>query len=1566
MAQNVDFFLNLNTAQAQQLLSSLYQKGNSLFGKKGYDLNLNSQGFEKSLQNASNRILSFTSTLTVFQSVGQAMRKLTTDALQVETSIAQIQSILGLTTSKLDSFTSSIFDMANKTGLSFSEASKAAEEFSRQGLTMAQTLKATESAMALVRVSGGDMGKAVQDLNALMSAFAEQPITFERIADVLANLDASFSTTTTGLAEGLSRVSAVAAGAGIEFEKMASLIAAVKQVSGRTEAVIGNAFKSIIINLGTEKVQAELEGINIATKNADGTFRQADAVLTSLANKWDSLSDAQRSNISLKVAGKYHKNILEAALLAEKLGVTDKAVRASEDAQGSIAKRLEVLNSTTETSITRLQNSVTKLATTNLGGMFKGFVDELVKYGNVGVDALSNLFSKENPIGKAIAGGLSSVVKGPVLILIAGTIIKLFSRIVSQTVLAGRSLVSNNKAVEKIGVSLNANVILEERMILLLREQLALRQKLASNAAASKAGATATATGVVTGAMTPSQQRLAQRKLNYSQRQSTFLAASAKQSGSKFQSGAWFNIGKKQAALAKQQGLMRFDPLIAQRTADLRQQRSRRLKEGAFGASFIVPMITGAIASKMEEGKSKRLTESIGTGVSGAAMGFAFGPIVGAITTTVGAFQILSTVTEDLYGNLDDINRVTTERNNKLKEESDAGDAYVQAQMNYSQALKDGNINAIKESRKALVLAAKTLPPGRKTLIGIADNAKLFEENNKRNEETLKQQYSNLTGSDVKKAFDKVYSGTLEKGQLNITGEKKSLPEDLGKNLALTFSNAINSPEAEKQANSILEKFRQTGNQQPINDFIQTLSNGNPELAKSLKFISDNFYNGATNFSNLLINQLQYNSTLEKSAKAQADLQESTSNVNDYFRKVISRQFSEKSKQEENTASRLMTEISALDILGPGANATDTQKEDFSSSLRVAQLQVEGITNSAKIQSTLRDAIATKFQNITNLEDKVKSVDFAKKMAAPDFDISKFEDEFKSVFGDDTSKIFDTLKNDLDQARQSTKDSSDATRLAIENENLLAAARKKLVELDRRSSRFGVIGKDQSEAVQAVKEGSDAAYKYLNILEEAQKKGTSPADLEKQKRAYFTPEVAAKVTAMDAANKELGRTTPEIFAPATKEATKSQVLSQGILQMVPNIQSAIEYAQSLPENKLNTTSFEKGKKTSILKDISLLVKGTADQDLELVEKILGTINTLDISSKSKKALLDSLKSEVKRIFEVNDTVDAEIEKTTPIPPVIPETGKILEQVQNVGAPKPIEDNTRANALIEIKKKDDEIRASQIKMDELQTSLKSSTEYKQKLDEVTGKLIPLPLSGNRFQILQPPIGQANSTPTLPLSQTQTEIINNSDNSKLPFFSQIAHLFNIGPKNLGRKVISEDEASKVKDIFNNSKTKKALDDALVHLFGQTRYAALKPSFDQVQKDFSIPQNAQSDLTAEQNKVNKLQKEKEELQKKTQETDKKSEVDITSKAADVNKTTADVNNQTAKLLGEAVKFVADVKMKIEAPTFSSDVISQMTAIAKTQFSTLFKEATGKEPVLAPATQTTATPTEAPTSVA
>jgi hypothetical protein len=29
--------------------------------------------------------------------------------------------------------------------------------------------------------------------------------------------------------------------------------------------------------------------------------------------------------------------------------------------------------------------------------MFKGFVDELIKYGNIGVDALSSLFSKENP-----------------------------------------------------------------------------------------------------------------------------------------------------------------------------------------------------------------------------------------------------------------------------------------------------------------------------------------------------------------------------------------------------------------------------------------------------------------------------------------------------------------------------------------------------------------------------------------------------------------------------------------------------------------------------------------------------------------------------------------------------------------------------------------------------------------------------------------------------------------------------------------------------------------------------------------------------------------------------------------------------------------------------------------------------------------------------------------------------------------------------------------------------------------------------------------------------------------
>ncbi len=478
MASSVDFILNLNGDQARKVLLDLHRQGNNLFSQKGYDLRLNSKGFNRSLDQATDRVLSFTAATTIFSTVGLAMRRLASDAITVETSIAQIQSILNATSSDLSGFTDSLFKLANKTGVGFSDAAKAAEEFSRQGLTLEKTLKATEAALSLARVSGGNLEKTVGNLVAITSAFANEALVYEEVADTLGALDAAFSTTTTGLAEGLSRVSAVANSVGVSFKEMSALIASTKQVTGRSEAVIGNAFKSIFTNIGTDKVQEELRAIGVETRNLDGTFIDAEKVIASLADRYDELTDAQRANISFKVAGKYNKNILEGAIFAQNQGVSEKAVNVAENAAGSIAERLVLLNNTTATSLQTLQNSITQLSTGSVGGLFTELTKEAATFAQKFVDGVVGVFAEGNPVGKAIAGGIAGILKGPVLVIGLTLIGKLIQKVGTDLLRAGKSVLFNNGAFQSqkgILVQIN-NEIAKGNMLLAQRSSLATSQ----------------------------------------------------------------------------------------------------------------------------------------------------------------------------------------------------------------------------------------------------------------------------------------------------------------------------------------------------------------------------------------------------------------------------------------------------------------------------------------------------------------------------------------------------------------------------------------------------------------------------------------------------------------------------------------------------------------------------------------------------------------------------------------------------------------------------------------------------------------------------------------------------------------------------------------------------------------------------------------------------------------------------------------------------------------------------------------------------------------------------------
>jgi phage-related minor tail protein len=195
--------------------------------------------FQKSLEASNARVIAFGASAGAIFAVRAAFEKLISSTVNVEKSITEINSLLNIGGRDLASFTTKLFQTANQMGATFEDAAKAAAEFSRQGLSAADTLQRTGSALALARLSGLNLESAVTSLTAAMNSFKKEALSDIEVINRMAAVDAKFAVSTKDLAEGIKRVGSTADDANVSFNETISLITAAQQTTARGGAVIG-------------------------------------------------------------------------------------------------------------------------------------------------------------------------------------------------------------------------------------------------------------------------------------------------------------------------------------------------------------------------------------------------------------------------------------------------------------------------------------------------------------------------------------------------------------------------------------------------------------------------------------------------------------------------------------------------------------------------------------------------------------------------------------------------------------------------------------------------------------------------------------------------------------------------------------------------------------------------------------------------------------------------------------------------------------------------------------------------------------------------------------------------------------------------------------------------------------------------------------------------------------------------------------------------------------------------------------------------------------------------------
>ena len=411
-----------------------------------------SNEFQKSLDASNARVIAFGASAGLIFTVEKAFVELIKTTVNVQKSLTDINVILNTTSGGLAKFGADLFDIAKSTGQGFNEVAAAATELARQGLGVEETLKRTRDALILTRLSGLDTVSSVEALTATINSFNKTALDSTVIVNKLANVDAAFAVSSADLAEAVKRVGSSAQDVGVDFNELLAIVTSVQQTTARGGAVIGNSLKTIFTRIERPEVLSQLQALGVGVRDLEGNTLPAIQILKELSTTFDTLSDAQKSQVAETVGGVFQINILKAALgdLGREYSIYQNALNTATSATDQALKRNQALNETLAALFNRTINNVAQLGATVGAGAFQPAIEGTLKNVNGLLEMINNQDTESvgTKIGQGILNGISSFISGPGIVLITAVLGKLLLNLGQFAASSVKTLLGINQAAD--------------------------------------------------------------------------------------------------------------------------------------------------------------------------------------------------------------------------------------------------------------------------------------------------------------------------------------------------------------------------------------------------------------------------------------------------------------------------------------------------------------------------------------------------------------------------------------------------------------------------------------------------------------------------------------------------------------------------------------------------------------------------------------------------------------------------------------------------------------------------------------------------------------------------------------------------------------------------------------------------------------------------------------------------------------------------------------------------------------------------------------------------------------
>lgn len=313
------------------------------------------------------------------------------------------------------------------------EYAKAALIYYQQGLKQQEVTERTEVTVKMANVTGD----AAQDVSSYMTAIWNNfnkagDESVEHYADVMTKLGAATAASTSEIAAGLSKFSAVADTIGLSFDMATSAVTAIVDQTRETPEVVGTALKTIFSRIeglqqgetmedgvDLNKYSKGLKNVGVDIMNANGQLKDADQILKEIGDKWETLDKNQQVALAQTTAGVRQYNQFMA--LFDNWDKVEQNLTLAATAEGTLDQQADIYAESWEAASSRVRASLEGLFDSLLEddffiGLLNGF-SELIGFIEGTVDALGGMKGVLLAIGailtrvfsKQMAGGLQNM-----------------------------------------------------------------------------------------------------------------------------------------------------------------------------------------------------------------------------------------------------------------------------------------------------------------------------------------------------------------------------------------------------------------------------------------------------------------------------------------------------------------------------------------------------------------------------------------------------------------------------------------------------------------------------------------------------------------------------------------------------------------------------------------------------------------------------------------------------------------------------------------------------------------------------------------------------------------------------------------------------------------------------------------------------------------------------------------------------------------------------------------------------------------------------------------------------